>query len=184
MSVHDQNRRLTAPDIRARKGGDPLVCLPRRRGLTDQQVATLPRKAKRYNYADPEMRGHYLRLSPDRATPISYAAVARDPSGMQHWATLGTADAMGIDQARELAREAIKRIKGGKPTSLPGKPTVRDVAEQWLQRHVDKKGLRSAKDVRLGSKRTPHWGRSAALAATLPVSSKIAVSFFTSLTPL
>src|SRR6516162_6002606 len=140
--------------------------MPRRRGLTDQQVATLPRKAKRYNYADPEMRGHYLRVSPDRATPISYAAVARDPSGMQHWATLGTADAMGIDQARELAREAIKRIKGGKPTSLPGKPTVRDVAEQWLQRHVDKKGLRSAKDVRLGSKRTPHWGRSAALAAT------------------
>jgi 3-methyl-2-oxobutanoate hydroxymethyltransferase len=27
MSVHDQSRRLTAPDIRARKGGDPLVCL-------------------------------------------------------------------------------------------------------------------------------------------------------------
>jgi len=27
MSVHDQSRRLTAPDIRARKGGDPLVSL-------------------------------------------------------------------------------------------------------------------------------------------------------------
>ena len=27
MSVHEQSRRLTAPDIRARKGGDPLVCL-------------------------------------------------------------------------------------------------------------------------------------------------------------
>jgi 3-methyl-2-oxobutanoate hydroxymethyltransferase len=27
MSVHDQGRRLTAPDIRARKGGEPLVCL-------------------------------------------------------------------------------------------------------------------------------------------------------------
>src|SRR5271170_4985931 len=27
MSVHDQIRRLTAPDIRARKGGEPLVCL-------------------------------------------------------------------------------------------------------------------------------------------------------------
>jgi 3-methyl-2-oxobutanoate hydroxymethyltransferase len=27
MSVHDQSRRLTAPDIRTRKGGDPLVCL-------------------------------------------------------------------------------------------------------------------------------------------------------------
>jgi integrase len=134
--------------------------MPRRRGLTDQQVATLPRKAKRYNYADPEMRGHYLRVSPGRATPISHAAVARDPSGMQRWATPGTADAMGIDQVRELAREAIKRIKGGKPTSEPGKPTVRDVAEQWLQRHVDKKGLRSAKDVRriIDNQITPRIG--------------------------
>src|SRR5499426_1247817 len=27
MSVHNDIRRLTAPDIRARKGGDPIVCL-------------------------------------------------------------------------------------------------------------------------------------------------------------
>src|ERR1700755_457039 len=27
MSVHEQSRRLTAPDIRARKGGEALVCL-------------------------------------------------------------------------------------------------------------------------------------------------------------
>jgi 3-methyl-2-oxobutanoate hydroxymethyltransferase len=27
MSVHEQGRRLTAPDIRTRKGGEPLVCL-------------------------------------------------------------------------------------------------------------------------------------------------------------
>ena len=27
MSVHEQGRRLTAPDIRARKGGEPLICL-------------------------------------------------------------------------------------------------------------------------------------------------------------
>src|SRR6201985_2866722 len=27
MSVHEQGRRLSAPDIRARKGGEPLVCL-------------------------------------------------------------------------------------------------------------------------------------------------------------
>src|SRR5580693_1145297 len=27
MSVHDETRRLTAPDIRARKGGEPIVCL-------------------------------------------------------------------------------------------------------------------------------------------------------------
>ena len=27
MSVQEQIRRLTAPDIRARKGGEPIVCL-------------------------------------------------------------------------------------------------------------------------------------------------------------
>ena len=27
MSVQDEIRRLTAPDIRARKGGEPIVCL-------------------------------------------------------------------------------------------------------------------------------------------------------------
>src|SRR5919107_2739020 len=27
MSVQDQIKRLTAPDIRARKGGEPIVCL-------------------------------------------------------------------------------------------------------------------------------------------------------------
>ena len=27
MAVHEQGRRLTAPDIRARKGGEPLICL-------------------------------------------------------------------------------------------------------------------------------------------------------------
>src|SRR6516165_7056657 len=98
--------------------------MPRRRGLTDQQVATLPRRAKRYNYADPEMRGHYLRVSPDRATPISYAAVARDPGGKQIWATLGTTEALGIEQARELARVAIRRIKAGEPTVEPAKRTL------------------------------------------------------------
>jgi integrase len=117
--------------------------MPRRSGLNDKQVAALPRKAKRYNFADPELRGHYLRVSPDRATPISYAAVARDPSGKQHWATLGTVETLRIDQARELARQAVQRIKDGKPTSDPGKPTVTTVAQEWLERHVLKQGLRS-----------------------------------------
>jgi integrase len=111
--------------------------------LNDKQVMALPRKAKRYNFADPEMRGHYLRVSPDRGTPISYAAVARDPNGKQHWATLGTVETLKIEQARELCREAIKRIKEGKPTADHGKPTVSMVAQDWLERHVIKSGLRS-----------------------------------------
>jgi integrase len=118
--------------------------MPRRRGLNDQQIAALPRKAKRYNLADPEQRGHYLRVSPDRATPISYAAVARDPGGKQIWATLGTAEAFGIEHARELARQAIKRIKGGQLTVEPDSPTVKAVAESWLRLCVDNKRLRTS----------------------------------------
>jgi hypothetical protein len=111
--------------------------MPKRRGLTDKQVAALPRRDKRYSYADPELLGRYLRV-PARTSraPIAFAAVARDPGGKQIWTTVGTADAMGIDRARDLARQAIIRIKSDRPTSEPAKATVADVAEQWLERHV------------------------------------------------
>jgi integrase len=111
--------------------------VPRRRGLTDRQVAALPRKEKRQTLPDPEQPGHYLRI-PARTSraAIAFAAVAREPGGKQIWTTVGTADAIGIDQARELARAAIKRIKAGRPISESAKPTVSDVADQWLERHV------------------------------------------------
>jgi integrase len=122
--------------------------MPKRRGLTDDQVAALPRKAKRYTVPDPEQLGHYLRV-PARSSraAIAFAAVARDPSGKQIWVTLGGADALRIDQARELAREAIRRIKAGKPSSEPGKATVCNVAEQWLERQVRKNKYRSARET-------------------------------------
>jgi integrase len=121
--------------------------MPKRRGLTDKQVATLSRKEKRYTLPDPEQPGHYLRV-PARSSraPIAFAAVARDPNGKQIWKTIGTADAIGIDQARELARGAIRRIKSGQPTSEPGRLTVRDAAEQWLERHVRKNAFRTARE--------------------------------------
>ena len=121
--------------------------MSKRRGLTDKQVAALPRKEKRYTLADPEQIGHYLRI-PARTSraPIAYAAVARDPNGKQIWTTVGTADALGIEQARELARRAIKRVKAGKPISEPNSRTVRDVAEQWLERQVRKNGFRTARE--------------------------------------
>ena len=121
--------------------------MPKRRGLTDKQIAALPRRDKRYTLPDPELVGHYLRIPPRTSrAPISFAAVARNPDGKQIWATLGTADAIGIERARELARAAIKRTKGGKPTSEPARPTVKAVAEQWLERHVRGNKLRSARE--------------------------------------
>jgi integrase len=121
--------------------------MPRRRGLTDRQIAALPRRDRRYTYADPEMRGHYLRVPPRSSrAPIAFAAVARNPAGKQIWTTVGTADALGIDRARELARQAVTRIESGKPTVDPPRVTMADIAEQWLERHVRSNGLRSERE--------------------------------------
>ena len=111
----------------------------RRIGLTDKQLAAKKRRSKRYIQADPEQRGLYVRIPPDG--PIVFAAVARDPYGKQVWATLGTTADMKINEARERAREAIRRIKDGQPAIEPPKPkpeSVAEVAENWLRRHVKK----------------------------------------------
>jgi len=107
----------------------------RRIGLTDKQLAAKKRKPKRYIEADPEQRGLYLRIPPEG--PIVFAAVARDPYGKQIWATLGTTADMRIDEARERAREAIRRIKDGQEaieTPKPKPESVAEVAENWLRR--------------------------------------------------
>jgi hypothetical protein len=136
------------------------VFRPRRRGLTDKMVATLPRRMKRYVLTDPEMRGHYVRVPPHG--PVVFAAVARDPYGKQVWAKLGTSVELKIDQARERAREAIRRIKDGKPAFEPPpiKPeSVALVVENWLRRHVDKNKLRTADEIRrvVGRYILPYW---------------------------
>jgi integrase len=118
-----------------------------RKTLTDKGVAALKPRPKRYAYADPQMLGHYVRVQPSGQK--SYVAVARDPAGKQIWATIGPADVVSIQEARDRAREAIKRIRAGLPAiEAPDRPeTFADVAEQWLQRHVRAKGLRSEKEV-------------------------------------
>ena len=79
-----------------------------------------------------------------------FAAVARY-RGKQVWAKLGSADVLGIEEARDKAREAIKRIKEGLPAFEP--PPVQPdsfaaVAENWLKRHVEAKGLRSGDELK------------------------------------
>jgi integrase len=132
----------------------------RRRGLTDKMVGTLPRRAKRYILTDPEMRGHYVRVPPHG--PVVFAAVARDPYGRQIWATVGSGAELTIDQARERAREAIRRIKEGKPAFEPPpvKPeSVAMVVDNWIRRHVDKNKLRTADEIRRIIERyvLPYW---------------------------
>jgi integrase len=120
--------------------------MPKRRRLTDDEIPKLPRKTKRYTLADPELIGHYLRVPARKSkAPITFVAVARQ-GGKQLWTTLGTANTLGLAQARELARDVIGRVRSGKPATSRGGPTVADVAEKWLQRRVRARGLRTARE--------------------------------------
>jgi integrase len=134
--------------------------MARRRGLTDRQIAALPRKAKRYAISDPEQRSLFLRVPPQG--PINYTIIVKR-HGKQTWASIGTTDDFGIDEARERARQAIKRVKvGQKAVDPPPKPpqSVAVAAQSWLTRHVDKNKLRSAQEVRriVGTYIVPHVG--------------------------
>jgi integrase len=119
-----------------------------RKTLSDTGVAALKPRAARYAFPDPELRGHYVRVTPNGHK--SYCAVTLDPHGKQVWATIGPTDRYAIEAARELAREAIKRVHAGMPAfeAPPEKPaTLRGVAEQWMTRHVRGNGLLSIRQI-------------------------------------
>src|SRR5215472_1316304 len=118
-----------------------------RKSLSDAGVAALKPRAARYAHPDPELAGHYVRVQPSGAK--SFVAVARDPFGKQVWATIGGADLLSVDEARERAREAIKRINAGKPAfEAPLKAeTFGASVASWRKRHVEANALRSAREI-------------------------------------
>jgi integrase len=131
-----------------------------RRTLSDKGVAALKPRAKTFAFPDPQLVGHYVRVHASGAR--AFVAVARDHSGKQIWHTVGSADVLKIDDAREQAREIIKRIKAGLPPleSPPVKPdSFKAVAENWLKRHVVAKQLRSEREIRRSLEMYvyPHW---------------------------
>jgi len=136
--------------------------MSRRRSLTEKQLASLPRKRKRYILKDPEMRGHYVRVSPEG--PIVFCAVARSPIDHKtKYATLGNTSEINIAEARERCREAIKRIRAGLPIVEPRPPqpeTVAAVAANWLTRYVERNKLRTAGELRRQVEKyiVPVWG--------------------------
>jgi integrase len=121
----------------------------RKKTLSDKAAAALTPKEKRYNFPDPEQRGHFIRIQPGGTK--SFAAVARDPvRKRQIWAHLGEVGVLPIDEARALARAAIKRIRDGLPPfEAPQQQpdTFAAVSEEWLKRYVRKKGLRSEHEI-------------------------------------
>ena len=131
-----------------------------RQTLTDNQIAKLKPKDKRYTVSDPDLRGHYVRVTPNGVK--TFVAVARNGLGKQIWATIGGADVLKIADARERAREAIKRIKDGLDAfeSPPEKPdTFKAVTETYIKRHVEANELRSQAEVKriFGKYIMPHW---------------------------
>ena len=127
-----------------------------RKTLTDKGVAAIKPRAKTYTHSDPMLPGHYVRVTPTGSK--SYVAVARDPRGKQVWTTIANAALIGIEEAREEAREVIKRVKAGQDRAGP--QTFESVANEWLHRHVDARGLRSVYEYKrlLHKHLLPGWG--------------------------
>jgi integrase len=117
----------------------------RRQVFTDAMVAALPRRTAAYFHPDPELPKHGVRVHPNR--PAAYTVICRDPYGKQRWIKVGSVTQMNIADARELARDVIRRIEGGETAFEPPEPvadSVTAVAEQWLKRKVRKEKLRTA----------------------------------------
>jgi integrase len=115
-----------------------------RKTLTDKSVAALKPRDKLYAQPDPQLPGHYIRVSPTGSK--TFVAVTRDPNGKQVWTTIGKAHLIGIDEARAKAREVINHVKGGQP--VEGPESFQEVANEWLKRHVEAKGIITAPAIR------------------------------------
>ena len=120
-------------------------------------MAGLKPRPQRYAFPDPELRGHYVRVQPGGSK--SFVTVARSPSGKQVWTNIGAADVLKIDEAREKARETIGRVKGRLPPSKPAPDSFGTVTGNWIKRHVEPNGLRSAPEIKrlLDRHILPQW---------------------------
>ena len=131
-----------------------------RQTLTDAGVRALKPRAARYAHPDPELAGHYVRVQPSGAK--SFVAVTRDPGGKQVWTTIGPVDLMSVAELREKARAAIKRVMAGKPAFeiLAKAESFADVAAEWRTRHLERNGLRAAREINrlLNIHILPAWG--------------------------
>lgn len=128
-----------------------------RQTLSDRGVAAIKPRHARFAVADPELRGLWIRIQPSGLK--SYATVARGPDARQVWTTISSTDAMPIEKARERARSILERVRSGLPAVEPKGETFGAVAANWLIRHVDPNGLRSAKEIRrlLDAHVLPAW---------------------------
>ncbi len=108
--------------------------MTRRQRLTDDGVAKLKVTGKRHTVADPELPGHYVRVSATGSK--AFVCVTRDASGKQKWRQIGEPP-MSIDDARDIARKFIRSMRASTADSFAG------VASAWFEREVVKKAFRT-----------------------------------------
>jgi integrase len=118
----------------------------RSKRLDDAGVEKLKPGPKRVTLADPELRGHYIRVTPNGAK--SFWVVARDPSGKQHWKLIGSPP-MKIADARQKAIATLQAIRCSAPTPADD-ASFEGVAGQWFQRHV-------LKNNHISERQTSRW---------------------------
>ncbi len=71
--------------------------------------------------------------------------MTRDKHGKQIWHTIGNVNVFSLEAARNAARTAMQAIKIGQDHAPP--QSFEAVAAEWITRHVEKKGLRSRKEI-------------------------------------
>jgi Arm DNA-binding domain len=122
----------------------------RSKRLDDDGVTKLKAKATKYMAPDPELRGHYIKVTPSGSK--SFWIIARDPTGKQHWRPIGSPGQMTIDQARDEARKVILSVRGAEPNSFAA------IAAKWTALHVSKKRPRTQIEyARILKRMTEAW---------------------------
>ena len=81
-----------------------------RRTLTHDVISDLKPKAERFSVSDPELPGHYVRVTPNGAK--TFVAMARDPNKKQVMHTIGTTKLYRIGVAR-IGTRCHKGHQGG-----------------------------------------------------------------------
>jgi hypothetical protein len=105
--------------------------MARRKNLTDEQVADLKPREKRYTFADLQLPNLFVRVSPTGAK--FWYVVERNV-----WTRIGPTAAWPVEKARDRARQILR----GEAKS----ETIDEVVARYIQRHVT--NLRSARVVR------------------------------------
>src|SRR5262245_31533824 len=119
-----------------------------KKSLTDRAVLALRPRPKHYMVRDPAMSSFYVRVQ--KTGQKSFVCMTRNPARKLIWITVGACDKLDIEAARKKARTAIERVRAGLPAfeAPASSHSLEGIAEQWLKRHVQAKGLRSEYEIR------------------------------------